>query len=316
MLQLKGSPQAAKLPNEKARKMKNRVLLIGNDINNASANYSWSDLLSDLIGYARLTEAPSMDNKPFPLFYEEIYLSSARQYGTKESDLKDYIAAKTRQLVPNEIHSEILSLGIKTILTSNYDLTLEQVMTQDMNKLKNMGYIKESLYSLFRLNKVNEVDFWHIHGWALAPKSITLGYEHYGGYLQQMRNYVVTGTKGSYAIKDFLPMYIRLRKNEILYESWVDYFFTHDIDIFGLKLDFVEMHLWWLLTYRARAKVAQRMELKNKIRYYYPEKFANKSKHILELLRANEVETIPVIMEGDDRIKYYKKVLKRIRGSL
>ena len=295
--------------------MENRVLLIGNDINNATSNYSWADLLTDLIDFAKLTKAPSMDNKPFPLYYEEIFLSSARKYGTKESRLKAYIAAKSRRLVPNEIHHEILNLGTKNILTTNYDLTLEKVITKNTKKLKNSGYIKESLYNIFRINKVNDINFWHIHGSELAPRSITLGYEHYGGYLQQMRNYVVTGTKRNYSKKDFAPIHIRLKENQINFESWIDYFFTRDIDIFGLNFDFVEMHLWWLLTYRARIKVIKHAEITNTIRYFYPKKYENQSKHKLELFKANDVQTIPIEMVGDDRIGYYKKVLVRIKGS-
>lgn len=293
--------------------MNNKVLLIGNDINNATSDYSWLNLLTDLIDFAQLTEVPSMENKPFPMFYEEIYLSSARKYGTKESRLKAYIAAKARRLMPNEIHEEILNLGVKTILTTNYDLTLEQVIAKDTRKLKNVGYIKENLYSLFRKNTVKNIDFWHLHGSELSPQSITLGYEHYGGYLQQMRNYVVTGTKGNYSKKSFLPISVRLKENQINHESWIDYFFTHDIDIFGLNFDFVEMHLWWLLTYRARLKVTNKIEINNRIRYFYPKKYEKLSKHKLELFKVNDIETVPVIMDGNDRIKYYKKVLKRVK---
>lgn len=295
--------------------MDDKVLLVGNDINNATSDYSWANLLTDLINYAKLITPITSENKPFPLFYEEIFLNSAKVYGTKEARLKKYIAAKARRLAPNIIHQEILNLGIKNILTTNYDLTLEEVIAKDPKKIKNIGFIKESLYSLFRVSKVNEINFWHIHGSALTPQSITLGYEHYGGYLQQMRNYVVTGTKGNYAKKDFPPMHIRLKENQVVHESWVDFFFTHNVDIIGLNLDFVEMHLWWLLTYRARAIVTNRINCSNKIRYFYPKKFEKQSKHKLELLKVNYVETIPIIMDGNDRIKYYKKVLKQIKGS-
>lgn len=294
--------------------MNNRVILVGNDINNATSDYSWANLLTDLISFARI-EAPSMENKPFPMFYEEIYLSSAKRYGTKENRLKAYIASKARRLVPNEIHQQILDLGIKTVLTTNYDLTLEQVVTRDVRKLKNNGFIKESLYSLFRKNTVKEIDFWHIHGSELTPQSITLGYEHYGGYLQQMRNYIVTGTKDNYKKKKFSPIQIRLREDDIAHESWIDYFFTNDIDIMGLNFDFVEMHLWWLLTYRARLKVTRSCEITNRIRYFYPKKYEQQSKHKLELFKVNDVETIPIIMGGNDRIGYYKRVLKRIKES-
>lgn len=295
--------------------MKNRVLLVGNDINNATSDYSWENLLTDLIDYAKLEDVQSSENKPFPLFYEEIFLNSARRYGTQESRLKKYIAAKSRRLIPNIIHQEILKLGVKDIMTTNYDLTLEEVIVADSKKIKNSGFIKESTYNLFRVNKINDINFWHIHGSESAPQSITLGYEHYGGYLQQMRNYVVTGTKNNYSNKSFLPITMRLQQNDIQYESWVDFFFTKDIDIFGLNFDFVEMHLWWLLTYRARIKVLQKSEINNRIRYYYPKKYEKQSKHKLELFKANEVETVGIEMKGDNRINYYKKVIEHIKGN-
>jgi hypothetical protein len=192
---------------------------------------------------------------------------------------------------------------------------LEEVIAKDPKKLKNTGFIKESLYNIFRKNSVNDINFWHIHGSELTPQSITLGYEHYGGYLQQMRNYVVTGTKGNYIKKRFDPIALRIKENNINYESWIDYFFTHDIEIFGLNFDFVEIHLWWLLTYRARLKVTMQVEINNKIRYFYPKKYETASKHKLELFRVNDIETIPIVMNGNDRIGYYKKVLKKIKGN-
>jgi len=295
--------------------MENKVLLIGNDINNATSNYTWENLLDDLIDYAQLTKKPSNEKKPFPLLYEEIYLNSAFKYGIKESRFKKNIASKTRHLLPNDIHNQILKLGIKTIFTTNYDFTLEKVLTDNIKNLKNSGYIKESLYNIFRIYKINDYNFWHIHGSELAPNTITLGYEHYSGYLQQMRNYVVTGTKGNYRKKDFLPLHTRFNENSINHESWIDYFFTHKIDILGLKLDFVEMDLWWLLTYRSRARVSNKIKSANIIRYFYPKKYESESKHKLELLNANGIITIPIIMYDNDRIKYYKKVLKYIKDS-
>lgn len=291
----------------------NKVLLIGNDINNATSDYSWFNLLADLIDYAKLTDIPSSENKPFPLFYEEIFLSSAKRYGTKESRLKTYIGAKARRLRHNEIHKQIIDLKIKTILTTNYDFTLEKVLTDNTDSIKNSGYIKESLYSLFRLNKINDYNFWHIHGYEIAPQTITLGYEHYSGYLQQMRNYVVTGTKGTYKKKDFAPLSRRIKESVVKHESWIDYFFTHDIYIFGLNFDFVEMHLWWLLTYRARATAQKKLEITNNIYYFYPKKYEKQSKHKLDLFKVNDVITIPITLNGNNRIAYYKNIINWIK---
>lgn len=292
--------------------MSDKALLIGNDINNATSDYSWSNLLSDLIGYAKLKEPPTMEGKPFPLFYEEIFLNSARQYGTKEKRLKTYIAVKALRLRPNAIHKKIISLNIPTLLTTNYDLTLEAVLKTNPDKTQNVSVSRESRYSLFRVSQINKHRIWHIHGSATHPSSITLGYEHYSGYLQQMRNYVVVGKKGSDNQHHEQALARKIKEGTVRHDSWVDFFFTHDIHILGLNLDFVEIHLWWLLTYRARVSLFNKLEIKNTITYYYPQHYEEKSKYKLQLLRANGVLTVPLLMKAGNRMGYYKRVLQQV----
>jgi len=292
-----------------------KALLIGNDINNATSDYSWSNLLQDLIDYARLSEPPLMEGKPFPLFYEEIFLNSARQYGTKEKRIKTYIAVKALRLQPNVIHKEIIRLGIHTLLTTNYDLTLEATLKAQPEHIRNAAAIRENRYSLFRVNQVEDHRIWHVHGSATNPSSITLGYEHYSGYLQQMRNYMVVGKKATDTQRSEHALARRIKDGTIRHNSWIDFFFTHDIHIFGLNLDFVEIHLWWLLTYRSRARLNSKLEIKNTISYYYPQHYEERSKYKLQLLRANEVNTIPLSMKDGDRIGYYKRVLKQVASS-
>lgn len=292
-----------------------KALLIGNDINNATSDYSWSNLLHDLIEYAQIKEAPSIEGKPFPLFYEEIFLNSAKQYGTKERRIKTYIAAKSLHLQPNTIHKEIVKLNIPTLLTTNYDLTLEATIKSQPEHIRNAAAIKENRYSLYRVNHIEDHRIWHIHGSAAYPSSITLGYEHYSGYLQQMRNYMVVGKKATSDQRSEMALARRIKEGTIKHNSWVDYFFTHDIHIFGLNLDFVEIHLWWLLTYRARAILLTKVNVKNQIYYYYPQHYEERSRHKLQLLRANEVNTVALQMKDGDRIGYYQKVLKKIEAS-
>jgi hypothetical protein len=289
-----------------------KVLLIGNDINNATSSYSWDDLLNGLTSFARLKQTPNKINKPFPLLYEEIYLSSARLHGTEEVKLKEFIASNTGKLKPNEIHHRIMSMDVQDILTTNYDLTLEKCVGAELKNISNSGYIRETLYSLFRVHQLDNKRIWHIHGSEISPRSITLGYEHYSGYLQQMRNYVATGTKGTYKRNDFLPVAKRLANGPLDYFSWVEFFFTHDVHIIGLNLDFVEMHLWWLLTYRSRAKVEVLFPVKNSLFYYVPERFVDDSRHKLELLEVNGVKTIAISRKEGEKLNYYKKVLDHI----
>jgi len=291
----------------------NNALLVGNDINNATSSYSWDDLLNGLIRFARLEKIPNKSNKPFPLLYEEIYLNAAKSHKTEEIKLKDFIASNTGKLEPNEIHRKIMGIEVQDILTTNYDLTFEKCIDPALKNSSNQGYIRETLYSLFRVHQVESKRIWHIHGSELSPRSITLGYEHYSGYLQQMRNYVATGTKGTYKKEEFKPLAKRIADGPLDHFSWVEFFFTHDIHILGLNLDFVEMHLWWLLTYRARAMVEKRFQVRNSLFYYLPERFVKNSKHKLELLEVNGVKCIPVSQRGSNKLDYYEKVLDRIQ---
>lgn len=294
--------------------MKNTVFLIGNDINNATASYSWENLLKELTKHAGLKTLPNMLNKPFPLVYEEIILKSLAAGKTQENDLKKFIASKVRLLQPNTIHQAIADTGVRHIFTTNYDQTLENAFDNSVKKMNNTGCVKEISFSLFRKNSIDKTNFWHIHGSAAQPQSITLGFEHYGGYLQHMRNYVVAGTKDTYKDIRFSSLELRIKKNKITHSSWVDFFFTHDIEIFGLNLDVVEVHLWWLLTYRARMKATNKLTITNRIRYFYPQKYEDSSRYKLELLKACGVEPVALTMTNDDRIGYYEKVLKKIRS--
>lgn len=296
--------------------MNKKALLIGNDINNATESYSWKELINGLLDYAKIDRNLNQVNKPFPMLYEEIYLNSARAYKTPESRLKKFIASQTRNMNPNKLHKAILELDIENIMTTNYDLSFEKTAGLDVKKCQNKGVIKESLYNVFRYHQTEKHKIWHIHGSQTVPKTITLGYEHYSGFLQQMRSYVATGTKGNYAKRDYLPMAKRIQMNNIQQDSWIDLFFTHDIYIFGLNLDFVEMHLWWLLTYRARAIVENRFPINNKIIYFYPKMYEIGSKHKLEMFNINGVKTIPEIQEENYKLEYYERIIKRIKNGI
>jgi hypothetical protein len=293
--------------------MGQKVLLIGNDINNATESYSWDDLINGLLDFAKIDRKLNKINKPFPLLYEEIYLRSAGEFGTTESSIKKFIATQTEKLKANELHKKILDLGIEDILTTNYDLSFESTSGLTQQECKNQGTIKESTYNLFRYHKTAGHKIWHIHGSRTNPRSITLGYEHYSGYLQQMRNYTATGITGTYKAKDFLSLIRRIKEKDIQYESWIDFFFTKDIYIFGLNLDFVEMHLWWLFTYRARVKVENRINVSNKIVYFYPDTKEKESQHKLEMLRAVGIEAVSEKLASNDKMKYYLSIINKIK---
>ncbi len=295
--------------------LKSAVLLIGNDINNASSGYSWSDLLVDLIKFVGATGKIEPLGEQFPLFYEEIWAFAGTRGKLREGAIKEYIASKVIEMPQNILHSSISELPVTDILTTNYEFTLEQGLIETKPSLNNAGIVQEHRYSLFRKTLNQGKQFWHIHGDAQRPSSMALGYEHYAGYLQHMRNYVADGV--SYEKVAFEALTKRLRETgDFQQASWVDFFFTHDVHIVGLGLDFVEIHLWWLLTYRARAAIVRKIQTSNQIIYYCPKQREDADQTKLRLLKANNVEIKYFDHPNGDKSIYYGKVLRSLKNKL
>ncbi len=295
--------------------MAQQVFLVGNDINNVSSEYNWRQLIEDLISHLGIKDMVASQNKPFPLLYEEVFLKALRHRKRSENDLKAFIASKVLSLKPNDVHIGIVESKPAAILTTNYDYTLELAQGALPHQLTNLGKIKENKYSVFRHHIVSPIEYWHIHGEANHPASITLGYEHYSGYLQQMRNYVVTGTTSSSKDRTFISLNRRLKDKKISSDSWLDYFFTSNCYIFGLTLDFVEIHLWWLIAFRARAKFEKRMPIKNAITFFYPTSYESKIAQRLELLKSCGITPVSIPYDLNNRAKYYQNVLHRIKNG-
>lgn len=291
------------------------VLLVGNDINNLSAGYSWHELLNDLIGFVGAKDKIRPLGEQFPLFYEEIWAFAGSRGRVTEAKVKEYIASKVIKMPQNDFHSKITSLPVANILTTNYEFTLEEGFSDEEASVSNVGIIQEQRYSLFRKTENEGKSVWHIHGDAQRPSSMALGYEHYAGYLQHMRNYVADGV--SYKKVSFEALTKRLKQSgQFEHSSWIDFFFTHDVHIVGLGLDFVEIHLWWLLTYRARASIKRKIQTSNKIIYYCPKQREDKDETKLRLLRANNVEVKYFDRPNSDKNIYYGKVLNSLKRQL
>ena len=287
--------------------MRNNVLLIGNGINNLTNKESWSNLLKSMAMFCKVDGDVEISNlKPFPLLYEEIFL---RSRNISELSLKRHISKEVRGIIGNDIHDLIRAKEFNDIITTNYDYTLQgNQSTKTTDALKNQGVVKETKYNIFRHNKVSKTKVWHIHGECNSPGSITLGYEHYGGQLQQMRNYVVSGTHYKNK-KNQKSLSRKLRTGEVCFESWLDLFFKKNIHIIGLSMDFVETDLWWLLTYRARLMKSERGKISNKIFYYTPQKYIESSKQRMDLMKSINIE---IVKKNKENVEYYTEVLKSI----
>ena len=86
-------------------------------------------------------------------------------------------------------------------------------------------------------------------------------------------------------------------------------FFKDNIYIVGLTLDFIEIHLWWLLTFRQRALLTKELQLTNPIYYFFPSSIANQITGKLELLKDVGVVTYSV-SDSIDKETFYMDVSK------
>ncbi|MFT3909642.1 MAG: hypothetical protein QM737_09470 [Ferruginibacter sp.] len=263
--------------------MNETVLFIGNGINNINNNRTWEVLLNTLHKNYYDPKIPfdEIKQKPFPLVYEQIVAYQLKKTrNTKiESIVKKLIAEDVKKIVPNKVHERIIKGGYKNIITANYEFNLIKNMPAHV---KNNGCVKETIYSVFRNFKVDGKNYWHLHGDAQNIHSINLGYEHYCGQLQKMREYVTAGYKSTNKklSKKFEQVLLkRYYLNTADNHSWLDFFFKDNttIKILGFRMELEEIDLWWLLTYRAKimygGKRGIRIPVNNKLNYYIPKKY-------------------------------------------
>lgn len=291
------------------------VLFVGNGPNNITNGYTWQDLISDLIAFIGARGLIDANDKPFPLLYEEIIAKSLRGGRKTELEVKSYISEKLRIFEKNPIHDRLATSSVKHLVTTNYDYTIENAIMDNGTSPTHDSVINESLYSLFRAASFKDRKVWHAHGECNSPSTVTLGYEHYAGYLQRMRAYVVTGTGTTYKNHRFSSIVTRLRAGTVKFESWVDYFFTKDIYIVGYTMDFVEIDLWWLITYRARCIYEKKVVINNQITYYYPETYAPAIGAKLQLLESSGVNPYSFPYSLRNKTDYYNRVLDHIESK-
>ena len=258
--------------------MRNTVLF-GNGINRVSDNsVSWDDLLNTIKGsnFFRNGDLPNT------MIYERIFMDTHLDGKSQEEDeikIKNKIADTMKSQESNEIFELLASMEIDNYLTTNYDYAFEKALKIPPKKLST-----EEIYSLRRKRKYSTSSgtkyLWNIHGEIEHPKSIMLGLDHYCGSVSKIDSYVKGTYKhivdGKSIVVD--SMYEKLKNNTYCFTSWVDLFFSSNVHILGLSLDYSETDLWWILNKRAR--LASEKLVSNKI-YFYTDKIAKEKVGLL-----------------------------------
>lgn len=330
-----------------------KAIIIGNGINRLDENQSisWKTLLTELKEYYGIEIDTNNDLKPFPLMFEEMLYKKSGESEIKQKQMN--LKKKIRELIErqnenksgyNEYHRRITELPYNEFLTTNYDYSLEKSMNSEFSVRKDKFSLnrEERKSSLKRGYKIDNKTFWHFHGEIVDSRnhkkgnsypeeSIMIGYEQYSDYLEKIQENI-KGKSGRQR-SDNKSLFIRIRDNDIG-NTWLDTFFTHDLDIIGFGFDFSENHLWWLINYRAQfirnGKTPYDININNNIRYFYPEirngntfnlsqnlnldelstKIASikKSKGIGQILSAFNVELVSIECDWYD--EFYEKLIE------
>jgi hypothetical protein len=231
-----------------------RVLFIGNGPNRLyGQSNSWEQLLLDLAEHAGKSGIIKhlIRYKPLSLVFEEICVLSQRISRISELEIKRKAAKLVKNIPSNEMHQRIVYSGVKHIITTNYDYNIES-KSEDKHVKANVR--KETKYSLFRRRKVGTQYVWHIHGEANFPNTLTMGHEQFSGSLQKIRSYTTSSKKKRFPERspfiDGNPHFDT--SNDY---AWVDVFLRDDVYILGFGLDYTEIDIWWLLSYKERLKL-------------------------------------------------------------
>jgi len=241
-----------------------KTLLLGNGINlMGGAGTSWEDVLratSQFVGNPDIMSG--WDLKSLPLLYEELYSEHVGRKKLKEFDLKQFVADEVAKVAGNDFHLRVIQSGVRNVLTTNYDLALEE---SGKDKWSKENLQRETKYSRFRRNKVDDTFIWHIHGACDAPNTIQLGHEHYSGQLQYLRDLVVGFTKRPLDKIKSAFLQGNIDFDDIgVHHAWLDVFFRDDVHIVGLGMDFSEIDIWWAIAYKNRLNNGETRARKSK----------------------------------------------------
>lgn len=287
-------------------------LLLGNGVNRAALQKDWTQLLRELAHEFDADDLTRQINaKPLSMLIEELCARHGGPFHKAEQAVKVAFARLLKQIKPIEAHRRICS-PFRVIMTTNYDFTIQEAFVGPLHSPAFLA--PESRYSLFRRHQAGEREVWHVHGDVGRPSSMVLGYDHYAGSLQKIRNYVM----GDIEIRKLgrrVPSALRggnldFTANRQVY-SWVDFFLRDHVHIVGLGMDFAEIDLWWLLLHKRR-RVHQTGQI-----FYYQVAVgtAPAETPVTSLLRSLNVEIVPVIADSytEGYLRTADEIERRIR---
>ena len=235
-----------------------KTLLIGNGLNRAEECCpSWDSLIEEICPPSlRLATGDGEEQIPQPIQFEMIGshkgLRSLQRRRDPFSELKKEISSRLESATfkPGMLHEMVFDTGVRNIITTNYDYCLERA-SGDWDSSKATKWNSQQKYLLASTGAAKGVRFFHAHGIQNLSSSICIGYEHYMGYVQHIRDILVKSKADESSAE--VPRISRILRGEGVDdgEQWPLLLFSTDVAIIGLGLSFSEVDLWWLLTFRA-----------------------------------------------------------------
>jgi hypothetical protein len=301
----------------------NNTILFGNGINRLTpSNISWDELLIRLKGERKFNNGAL----PNTMIYERIILEKPnknQKIVESESLTKFEIAELMSGIQPNKQYLELFNLDANHYLTTNYDYGFLNSV-KDFNKdYESVDLSTEEVYSIRRERKIkNEVELiekhiWHIHGEILKPSSIMLGLDHYCGSIGKIDSYIKGGysySKNGKRVKEE-SIETKFSENKFNCSSWIELFFTSNIHIVGLGLDFSEIDLWWILNKRARLKNGKLHNVIQNEIYFYCDWISEEKAGLLESLNVTIVRK--ELSDSPNKYdEFYTKVAKSIKEKI
>ena len=288
-----------------------KTLLIGNGINLLTHSVSWKNVIKRLAKFANKQDLimEHIEEKPFTLVFEEIYLRSAKINEITELQLKEEVARIINEIPHSDYHEQLVQSNVRHILTTNYDYNLEDAAGNDY---VDTSPSKETKYSLFRRRSLLQKNIWHIHGEYSVPNSIALGHDHISGSLHHIRDYLVTRSKRSQQkASPFLAGDLDFGLHSEDY-SWLDIFLRDDIYIYGFSMDYTEIELWWLLSFKERLRMKGKPVGKT-VFFYFPGEESNTKKEIGKRAILDSYGVHIIGLDGNNHIKAFYDFLESIK---
>ncbi len=261
-----------------------KSIFLGNGINRlTNGNLGWNDIMNklakDIDGGELLKHK---DYVPFTLIYEGFSSKSSENSQRGATPLKKKVADLLSVMQFNIFHKRFMNLGINHIITTNYDYSLEKSVSE---YLEPEYFRDEKRYSVFRRAKIENTNIWHIHGEVADAATITLGHEQYSGQLENLRNHLKSKKKSP-----FRNRVDNFEDSDLKY-SWGDVFLRDEIHIVGFSLDYSEIDIWWLLTFKAQYESRFEITCGQTVFHYWSDKIRDESdRGKIELLKSLKVE--------------------------